>query len=309
MKDVVGNTSTNKSQGHYTDLDGWTRGDLDHFVVPQNWDEYTDEEHQIWKDLYQRQIKILDGRAVSLFMDNLHSLGIEEDKIPNFDDVNKILMERTGWKVVAVPGPIPVEPFFELLANRLFPVGRFIRTREQFNYIQEPDVFHDLFGHVPILADPVFADYIEAYGKGGMKAADHKAAYLIGRLYWHTVEFGLIQEPEGLRIYGAGILSSPTESVFALESDSPHRVGFDVKRLLRSRFYIDDFQDTYYVIDDFEQLFKATDPDFLPYYDEVRKMPSILPGELIDGDKVIHEGTCEYAKEAAARRQKRKEES
>jgi len=308
MKDVAGNQASGAYEGHYTDVGEWKRGDLDYFVVPQNWDSYTEEEHQIWGDLYKRQKEILKGRAVSLFMENMDALGISEDRIPKFDDVNKILMERTGWKVVAVPGPIPIEPFFELLANRLFPVGRFIRSREQFDYIQEPDVFHDLFGHTPILADPVFADYIEAYGRGGLKAANHKAVYMIGRLYWHTVEFGLIREPEGLRIYGAGILSSPTESVFALDSDSPNRVKFDVKRLLRSRFYIDDFQDTYHVIDSFDQLFEATKPDFIPYYEEARTLPTILPTELEDRDDVIHKGTGEYAAMAAEKRERRKQE-
>lgn len=311
MENISGNSSR-VFEGHYSDLGDWKRGDVNYFVVPQRWEDYTAEEHAIWRDLYHRQMDILPGRAISLFMDNLKALGINDKQIPDFDEVNKVLMERTGWRVVGVPGPIPVEPFFELLANRMFPVGTFIRTREQFDYIQEPDVFHDLFGHVPILADPVFADYIEAYGRGGLKAADHKAVYMIGRLYWYTVEFGLIQEPEGLRIYGAGILSSPTESVFALDSPSPNRVKFDVKRLLRSRFFIDDFQDTYHVIESFDELFDATKPDFLPYYEEVRKLPTIQPTELIDSDIVLHKGTGDYAKKAAANRaerQKQKQEA
>lgn len=288
---------------HYTPADGWTLGNLDFFTVPQR--KFTADEHDIWRTLYRRQLNILPRRAISLFMESLSTLGISQERIPDFATVNEILMKRSGWQVVPVPGLIPDEPFFELLANRRFPAGNFMRTRAQMDYIQEPDVFHDLFGHVPILADPVFGDYMEAYGKGGLKAAKLGTIDKLARLYWYTVEFGLIQEPQGLRIYGAGILSSPVESVFCLESPSPHRIKFDLKRVLQTHYQIDDFQDNYFVIDSFKQLFNETYVDFDPLYKELADAPVYKPGDLVDGDLVLHQGTGAYAIEAARHRAER----
>jgi phenylalanine-4-hydroxylase len=285
---------------HFTPGDGWTPGNLDFFVVPQK--KFTNDEHDIWRTLYKRQSDILRGRAISLFMDSLSTLGISQERVPDFADVNEILMKRSGWQVVPVPGLIPDEPFFELLANRRFPAGNFIRTREQMDYIQEPDVFHDLFGHVPILADPVFGDYMEAYGRGGLRAARLGMTDKLARLYWYTVEFGLTQEPQGLRIYGAGILSSPTESVFSLESPSPHRIRFDVKRVLQTHYRIDDFQDNYFVIDSFKSLFDKTLENFDPIYAALAGKPPYDPGILAEGDAVLHRGTGSYAAEAAKHR-------
>lgn len=288
---------------NYTPVDGWTPGNLDFFTVPQR--IFTQEEHDVWRTLYKRQMEVLPGRAIGQFMDSIKALRISPDRIPDFAEVNDILMQRTGWQVVPVPGLIPEEPFFELLANRRFPSGNFIRTRQQLDYIQEPDVFHDLFGHVPILVDPVFADYMEAFGKGGLKAAKQGILDKIARLYWYTVEFGLIREPQGLRIYGAGILSSPVESVFCLENPSPHRIKFDLKRVLQTHFRIDDFQDNYFVIDSFKELFDETYQDFAPIYEALAKEPVYDPGNLLGGDNVIHKGTGTYAVEAAKRREDR----
>jgi phenylalanine-4-hydroxylase len=285
---------------HYTPAEGWTSGSLDFFTVPQK--HFTAEEHDIWRTLYKRQLEVLPDRAIGMFMDSLSTLGINQDRIPSLDEVNEILMNRTGWQVVPVPGLIPDEPFFELLANRRFPCGNFMRTKDQLNYIQEPDIFHDLFGHVPLLADPVFGNYIEAFGRGGLKAAKLGTVDKLARLYWYTVEFGLIQEAEGLRIYGAGILSSPTESAFCLESDSPHRIKFDLKRVLQTHFQIDDFQDNYFVIDGFQQLFDETYMDFAPVYAEIANKPEYEPGVLVNSDKVVHQGTGAYAAEADKRR-------
>ncbi|MBW7911762.1 MAG: phenylalanine 4-monooxygenase [Alphaproteobacteria bacterium] len=292
------------SAKHYNPGDGWTRGDLDFFIVPQH--IYTEEENDVWRILFKRQQEILKGRAIDLFMDSMSTLGIDAERVPSFDEVNAILMKRTGWQVVPVEGLIPDEPFFELLANRRFPAGNFIRTRDSLDYIQEPDVFHDVFGHVPLLADPTFAKYMEEYGKGGLKAAGMGMTHKIARLYWYTVEFGLIRQKDGLRIYGAGILSSPTESVFALESASPHRIGFDVKRLLQTHYQIDDFQDNYFVIDSFEQLFNDTYADFTPLYAELKDKPEHKAGTLLDSDKVFHKGTGDYAVEAEKKRAARR---
>lgn len=292
------------SAAHYTSPEGWTPGNLDFFVVPQK--TWTEEDHEVWRVLYKRQEKILKGRAISLFMDSLATLGIRQDRIPEFAEVNEILKKRTGWTVVPVPGLIPDEPFFELLANRRFPAGNFIRSKDQLDYIQEPDVFHDLFGHVPILADPTFGDYMEEYGRGGLKAAKLGQVNKLARLYWYTVEFGLIEEPQGLRIYGAGILSSPTESVFALDSDSPHRIRFDVKRLLQTHYQIDDFQDNYFVINGFKQLFDETKADFTPIYNELQGKPEYEAGTLLPTDDAITKGTGVYAVEADKRREERR---
>lgn len=288
---------------HGADPSGWKSGDLDYFTVPAH--VYTQEEHETWQALYKRQMKVLPGRAIDQFMDSLSTLGISHDKVPSYDEVNDILMKRTGWRAVPVPGFIPDEPFFELLANRRFPVGNFIRKPHQMDYIQEPDIFHDLFGHVPILADPVFANYMEAYGKGGVKATKLGHAGMLARLYWYTVEFGLIRERGDMHIYGAGILSSPAESVFSVDDPSPNRVGFNLERMLRTHYYIDDFQDTYFVIDSFQQMFEATFPDFTPIYEAVSKLPVIQPKDLVPGDKVFTKGTYKYGREAQRRREER----
>lgn len=278
-------------------LEEWKRGDLNYFTIDQGWEKYTVEEHGVWRTLYERQQKVLPGRAVPVYLDCMKALDISADKIPDFRRINDILMAKTGWQVVGVPGLIPDEPFFELLANRRFPAGTFIRRPDQLDYIQEPDVFHDMFGHVPLLSHPVFADYLERFGRGGMKAAGLDAINEISRLYWFTVEFGLMKTDEGLRIYGSGILSSPRESVFSLDDPSPNRIGFDLKRIMRTLYRIDDFQESYFVIDSFEQLYGETAPDFTPIYKEIKKQEPIARGVLLDNDAILHNGTGEYHRE------------
>jgi len=288
---------------HAPSAEGWSLGNLDFFAVTPR--KYTPDDHDVWRTLYKRQSGILPKRAITQFTDSLSTLGINQTRIPDNDEINSILMSRTGWQIIPVAGLMPEEPFFELLANRRFPIGNFIRGKEQLDYLQEPDVFHDLFGHVPILIDPVFADYMEAFGKGGLKAAKEGTLEKVGRLYWYTVEFGLIQEAQKLHIYGAGILSSATESVFCLEDPSPNRLKFDLKRCLNTRFQIDDFQDNYFVIDSFKQLFEETYKDFAPIYKELADKPEYNPGDIVEGDKVIHKGTGAYAREAHKRRMER----
>ncbi len=293
--------------GHYTDLDGWTPGDLDYFTIDQDWQNYTDEEHKLWAHLYDRQEDVLKGRAISQFMDSLSTLGITRDRIPKLEEVNEILMKKTGWEVVGVPGVIPVYPFTELLANRKFPAGTFLRKPKHMDYIEEPDIFHDLFGHVPLLADPTFADYIQEFGKGSVKARGMNADKFLGRLYWYTVEFGLIEESDGLKIYGAGIMSSPTEAVFALENPSPHRIRFDKERMMRTQVKIDDFQAQYFAIESFDQLFKETaEPDFTPIYEKIKEQPMIKEGETVPEDDFINKGTREYEKVANEKRAAKK---
>ncbi|WHU02056.1 phenylalanine 4-monooxygenase [Sphingomonas sp. NIBR02145] len=271
------------------------------WTIPQNWQAYTAEEHATWDKLYERQAKLLPGRASQAYLNGLDALRLSESGIPNFEELSERLMKLTGWQVVAVPGLVPDNVFFDHMANRRFVAGNFIRRPDQLDYIQEPDVFHDVFGHVPMLADPVFADYLEAYGRGGNRALELGALKQLGRLYWYTVEFGLIREDDDLRIYGAGIVSSSAESVFSLESASPNRIGFDMKRVMQTDYRIDDFQQNYFVIPSFGELLRQTvETDFAPLYDEIIGKPDIPIAEILPGDDVITRGTQEYAKGKAA---------
>jgi phenylalanine-4-hydroxylase len=267
------------------------------WTIPQNWDAFTAEEHAVWDTLYERQVKLLPGRASKAFLRGLDLLKLSESGIPNFEELSQRLMKATGWQVVAVPGLVPDDVFFDHMANRRFVAGNFIRRAEQLDYLQEPDVFHDVFGHVPLLADPVFADYMEAYGRGGLRALEHGALKQLSRLYWYTVEFGLIQEDDDLRIYGAGIVSSYGESRYALDSDSPNRIGFDLKRVMRTNYRIDDFQQNYFVIPSYDELLRVTvETDFAPLYEEILAQPDIAIAAIEPGDRVITLGTQDYAR-------------
>ena len=257
------------------------------WTIDQNWSAYSTDEHSRWTALYERQMEILPGRACDAFMGGLDKLDLHGEGIPDFNQLNEGLSALTGWTIVAVSGLVPDAVFFDHLANRRFPAGNFIRSQEQFDYISEPDIFHDVFGHVPLLADPVFGDYMQAYGKGGLRALGLHSLDALARLYWYTVEFGLLATPEGLRIYGAGILSSPGESVFALADTAPNRIGFDIPRVMRSLYKIDDFQETYFVIDSFEQLFAATQQDFGPVYEGLVGLTTLGTRDVVAGDRLI----------------------
>jgi phenylalanine-4-hydroxylase len=253
--------STHGLRGDYRDM----RPD---YTVQQDYAAYLEADQDRWRRLYARQIRLVPGRACPEFLRVIETLGYELG-IPRFDEVNERLGRATGWQVVAVPGLLPEHVFFGHLAERRFPVTVWLRQEHEFDYIVEPDVFHDFFGHVPLLFDPVFADYMQAYGRGGQKADGLQALEYLARLYWYTVEFGLVRTGEGLRIYGAGILSSPAEVSYAVSSPEPRRIGFDLKRVMRTRYKIDSFQQTYFVIEDFGQLFRETAPDFTPLYAEI----------------------------------------
>lgn len=266
------------------------------WTIDQGWDAYTASEHAVWDTLYDRLMQVLPNRAAPEFMNGLKALDLHRGGIPNFETISDELESLTGWRVVAVPGLVPDDVFFDHLANRRFPAGNFIRKPDQLDYIQEPDVFHDVFGHVPMLTDPVFADYMEAYGKGGLRSLNFASLKNLAALYWYTVEFGLIQTDQGLRIYGAGIVSSPAESIYALEDPSPNRIGFDLKRLMRTDYRIDDFQQTYFVIDSYEQLFHATvDTDFAPLYADMKGKFDYKPEEITPADQLLHRGSQAYA--------------
>ena len=264
-------------------------------IVEQPWDEYSTVDHDVWRQLYQRQRKVLVGRASDEFLQAQDAMGMSEDQIPKLVALNDVLVGATGWTIVGVEGLLPELDFFDHLANRRFPVTWWIRRPDQIDYIEEPDLFHDLFGHVPLLMNPLFADYMEAYGRGGVKAhaIGPEALQHLARLYWYTVEFGLIQQADGLRIYGSGIVSSKGESIHSLESAAPNRIGFDLERIMRTRYRIDSYQKTYFVIDSFKQLIESTFPDFTPIYARLAVQDSIPAGNVLDTDFVIHRGSGE----------------
>jgi phenylalanine-4-hydroxylase len=259
------------------------------YTVEQDWDDYSPEDHDLWRRLYARQATLVPKYACREFIDSLAALDFG-GAIPRFDAVNAKLGRATRWQLVAVPGLLPDEVFFEHLAHRRFPVSVWLRKPEEFDYIVEPDIFHDFFGHVPLLFHPVFADYLEAYGKGGMKAHALGAIEMLSRLYWYTVEFGLIETPEGVRTYGAGILSSGGEISYAVESTKPNRIGFDLLRIMQTTYKIDTYQETYFAIRDFRELFEATAPDFTPHYERLRGRVPHVPSAVLPTDRVIHRG-------------------
>src|SRR3954451_8959392 len=266
------------------------------YEIEQNWSGYSGGEHAIWRFLFERQQKLLVGRACREYLDGLRGLGVAptgqarglkgHGGIPDFRRLSDILDRATRWRIVSVSWLVPDELFFAMLADRRFPSTCFIRRRHQLDYLQEPDVFHDIYGHVPLLMNPVFADYMQAYGKAALKAL--RLGYLrqLARLYWYTVEFGLIATSQGLRIYGSGILSSAGEAIYCLEDKRPHRVRFDLRRVMRTRYRIDRYQETYFVIDGFDQLFAATQPDFAPIYREIARLPEIPPDRVLPGERV-----------------------
>ena len=270
------------------------RGDYSHvrpdFTLEQPLDRYTEAEHDRWRRLYARQIDLMPRYAVHEFLESIEELDVAAG-IPDFARINRTLGRLSGFQIVAVPGLIPDDKFFDHLANRRFPVTWWIRDESELDYLEEPDVFHDFFGHVPLLAHPVFAEYMVEYGKAGPRAIAMNAMPLLSRLYWYTIEFGLIHTTDGLRVYGAGILSSSGETVYAIDSDVPNRVAFDLERVLSTEYRIDAFQETYFVIESFEQLFAETHKPFAPFYEGLRNAPAVAPNAVLPEDRLIHRGS------------------
>lgn len=273
---MAGETS-HKLRGNYTHIHA-------DYTVEQDWQAYPHDEHELWKRLYARQSVLVPRYACDEFNDILATLNFGAG-IPRFSEINAKLFPATRWTLVAVPGLIPDDVFFTHLAHRRFPVSVWLRSPAEFEYIVEPDIFHDFFGHVPLLFIPAFADYLQAYGQGGVKAKGLNALDYLARLYWYTVEFGLIMTRKGLRTYGAGILSSAGELPYCVESAKPHRLKFDLLRVMQSKYKIDTFQETYFVIESFEELFDATAPDFTPYYATMRSRRDLEADEIIDTDR------------------------
>lgn len=276
-------------------------------TIPQRWTHYTDQDHAVWKTLFERQTALLPGLACAEFVEGMRQLPLSAEQIPDFAELNQTLNQSTGWQVVAVPGLVPDAVFFEHLANRRFPSGNFIRSAQQLDYLQEPDVFHDVFGHVPMLMHPVMADFIQLYGQAGLRAQRIGKLTELARVYWYTVEFGLVKEKvqgeqgaeEALRIYGAGIASSFTESGFAVQSASPHRIGFELERVMRTRYRIDDFQECYFVLDSLDDLLALARIDFDPVYERLNSGPTYAPGDVLPGDKVFQRGDRAYVQAQA----------
>jgi phenylalanine-4-hydroxylase len=266
------------------------------FTIDQDWPAYSRAEHDRWDRLFARSWAQLQGRACVPFLEAAARLALSQSGIPDMAELSGRLEPLTGWRVVPVAGLVPDEVFFEHLANRRFPAGAFIRPEAELDYLQEPDIFHDIFGHVPLLADPVYADFMQAYGRGGQRAMQLGQLRHLARLYWYTIEFGLVESAQGLRIFGAGIMSSTAETAFALESASPHRIAFDLERVMRTKYLIDDFQKAYFVIASFEDLQAVCLEDFGALYERLRGLDDIEPGVVIAADRVVSRGSLDYFK-------------
>ncbi|HWT97490.1 MAG TPA: phenylalanine 4-monooxygenase [Terriglobales bacterium] len=271
-------------RGDYSRMDA-------NWVTAQNWDDYTAAEHDLWRQLYARQVVVARKYAANAFLTGLKTLQMPEDRIPHFEEASEKLHALTGWTIVAVPGLIPEDAFFLHLAKRQFPVTVWLRRPDEIDYLVEPDVFHDFFGHVPLLSQPVFADYLQEYGRKGIEAIELGTTKMLTRLFWYMVEFGLIRGVDGIKAYGAGMLSSATETAFSVASKEPHRIKFDLMRIMHTDYRIDSFQQSYFVIDDFQELFAAMQQPFAPVYDLVKPLPLIPANSLLDTDTVLQVGT------------------
>ncbi|PWW15216.1 MULTISPECIES: phenylalanine 4-monooxygenase [Pseudidiomarina] len=237
---------------------------------------WSDEDNAVWHDLVKRQLEIIPGKACDEFMHGLDLLQLPQDRIPQLHEINQVLEATTGWQVAQVPALIPFDEFFRLLANKQFPVATFIRTREEFDYLQEPDIFHEIFGHCPLLTNPAFAHFTHQYGKLGLHASPKERVYL-ARLYWFTVEFGLLNTADGLRIYGGGILSSPGETEYALYSDQPERKPLAPLDALRTPYRIDIMQPVYYTLESTQQLFDIAQLDIMALVQEAMELGLFEP--------------------------------
>ena len=267
-------------------------------IIEQNWGAYSAADHNTWKTLYNRQLETLKGRVCEEYLEGLKTLHLVADTIPDFAQMNKHLRAATGWEVLAVPGLIASKPFFSMLANRQFPAGTFIRTPEQLDYLEEPDIFHDVFGHIPLLSNPAYANYMQEYGRAGLAALEHKGIKFLARLNWYTIEFGLIKNNGEVKAYGAGIMSSYGEAKYLFNDPSANWLQFEIDRVLRTGYYIDDLQASYFTIDSFESLFKqCIERPFIPLYEKFRAMPALTPFEIVEGDTVLRKGTGEYWRE------------
>lgn len=248
-----------KNQVERDQSTGYYKYTLD-MVMRQEYEKYTENDQKVWNILFERQMKNLPGKATQEYLDGIQRVNFQADKIPVFDEVNELLKKHTGWRVHVVPGLIPNKEFFELMRDGNFCATTWLRKMEQLDYLEEPDMFHDVFGHVPLLTNQPLCNFLSDLSSIALKYLhEPKAIEAVARIYWYTVEFGLIRESEGLRIYGAGILSSSGETEYSLYSDKPMRVPYDVHRMIDNPYIKDRFQEIYFVIDSFEQLYNSID--------------------------------------------------
>ena len=268
------------------------------FTITQDWSAYGEAEHALWRRLYQRQIALMPRYAATPVRDALAHLDFG-GAIPDLEQVSRKLRAATGWRLVAVPGFVPDAVFFAHLAQRQFPVTIWLRKPEEIDYLVEPDIFHDFFGHVPLLFDPTFADFLQLYGVKGAEAERLVATAMLARLYWYTVEFGLIQESDGIKAFGAGMLSSFAETTFCIDDPSPNRIGFDLERVMRTLYRIDDFQESYFVLESFGALFKALQQDLRPIYQRLRRLPDFAPNAVLPQERVFTRGTGAWKRRKA----------
>lgn len=272
------------TQTSHSGLRGEYEGAGADYTVAQDWDAYTPEMHDRWRRLHARQSALVERYACGSFREGLARLDCAA-AIPRFEDANAILSPATGWKLVPVPGFIPDDVFFDHLAHRRFPVTRWIREEHELDYLVEPDVFHDFFGHVPMLLDPAIADFLELYGKAGARAMTMNALPMLARIYWYTIEFGLVREGEALKVFGAGIISSHSETVYSIDDETVLRLPFDPVRVMRTGYMIDEFQKTYFVLESLTQLINdLVGLEFAPLYEAWRDAPALLAGECLPGE-------------------------
>lgn len=256
------------------------------WTMLQDWAAFTPVQHATWRALFDQQSAALDGYACADFLRGLDILRAVPSGVPDFAELNRHLKPATGWEVVAVPGWIPNQPFFEHLACRRFPAANFVRPPEQIAYSKEPDMFHDIFGHVPMLKNPAFSEFLVAYGEAGLRAEKLGAADFLGRLWLYTTEFGLVVEDGELRAFGGGLLSSYTETLRAVTSPEPRRIWLDIERVMRTKYHFDEFQRIYFVVDSFEDLLRATEEaDFASIYAKITKEAAIDPESSFPGDR------------------------
>jgi phenylalanine-4-hydroxylase len=263
-------------------------------VVEQNWDAYTQVDHKTWTELFARMSALLPTRMCHDFLSGLKDLKLTPDRVVNFDVLSETLTQRTGWKYVAVNGFIPNNQFFALLANRCFPSSRLMRDPDGLVYQESPDIFHDVFGHAPLLMNPVIADFMQAFGAAGVACKSELGQQMLARLYWFTVEVGLVRDGSGLRAYGAALASSEKELIFSLLDSSPNRLGFEQKRVVRTPYFIDDLQETYFVVDTLDQVLALAENDFSGTLDMDFPGSDITRGALIESDLVISRGNQRY---------------
>ncbi|WP_428774447.1 phenylalanine 4-monooxygenase [Vibrio sp.] len=238
--------------------------------------DWNEAENAVWHDLVVRQQKLVKQRACKAYLDGLELLNLPTDRVPQLPEINSVLKRETGWQVEPVPALINFDRFFDLLAERKFPVATFLRSREEFDYLQEPDFFHEIFGHCAMLTHPDFAEYTHTYGQLGRSASSKERVYL-ARLYWFTVEFGLVKEQGQTKIYGGGILSSPGETLYALDSATAKREKFDLLRVLRTPYRIDIMQPIYFMLDDISELYQLSKMDLMQYVHQAMQAGLLPP--------------------------------